>query len=431
MSREEIQKLLGGYATGTLTAEEQQALFAAALEDQELFDALAREQSLRDLLRDPGARAHLLAALDAPAPAPWFRRWWMPLSATAVAVALASVAIVAVRRQPPAAPPVTIAKLEPPVTAPVSSVPPPAPAPAPTRARVESHAPRAKAVVAPAKELARADIRQMAPASPPPVAAGIPSAPKDAALKEKAEVAVSSGAQMVELQSAADSLGKAQGFRDLPVETRNAVTSGSVAELKKTAAPTDARVLFYGNMFGVAGSGLAAGGGGGRGGRTGVVGGIASNKSAGNRPAAEADTLAPAGHLGIQYRILRKTGSGEFVEADTAATGTVAAGTLFKLQITANDGGYLRILQEAPDGAWRQILNHAVERMQPIETEPIELGEPGSVKFYLAFARQPLPQSNVPQPDDDIVVDRGRVVTVTLRDAAAPRLSFNLTLTIQ
>jgi len=44
MSRDEVQKLLGGYATGTLTPEEQQALFAAALEDQELFDALAHEQ---------------------------------------------------------------------------------------------------------------------------------------------------------------------------------------------------------------------------------------------------------------------------------------------------------------------------------------------------------------------------------------------------
>ena len=32
MSRDDIQKLLGGYATGTLTAEEQQALFEAALE---------------------------------------------------------------------------------------------------------------------------------------------------------------------------------------------------------------------------------------------------------------------------------------------------------------------------------------------------------------------------------------------------------------
>jgi hypothetical protein len=420
MSRDEIQKLLGGYATGTLTAEEQQALFAAALEDQELFDALGREQSLRDLLRDPTARAHLLAALDAPAPAPWFRRWWMPLSAAAVAVTLASVAIVAVRRQPPAPAPVTVAKLEPLVTAPVSSVPPPAPAPAPARARVESHAPRAKAVVAPAKELARADIRQMAPAPPPPVAAGIPSAPKDAALKEKAEVAVSSGAQMVELQSTADSLGKAQGFRDLPVETRNAVTSGSVAELKKTAAPTDARVLFYGTSF-------AGGAGGGRGG---AVGGIASG-AAGIRPLAKTATAAPADHLGIQYRILRKTDSGEFVEADTAATGSVAAGTLFKLQITTNDGGYVRVLQEAPDGAWREIVNHAVERMLPIETEPIELDQPGRVKFYLAFSRQPLPQSNVTQPDDDIVVDRGRVVTVAGRDAPAQQLSFNITLIIQ
>ena len=67
MSPEEIKKLLGGYATGTLTAEEQQALFAAALEDQELFDTLAREQALRDLLSDPASRAHLLTALDTPA----------------------------------------------------------------------------------------------------------------------------------------------------------------------------------------------------------------------------------------------------------------------------------------------------------------------------------------------------------------------------
>ena len=58
MSPEDIKKLLGGYATGTLTAAEQQALFAAALEDQELFDALASEQPLRDLLpiRPPGRR---------------------------------------------------------------------------------------------------------------------------------------------------------------------------------------------------------------------------------------------------------------------------------------------------------------------------------------------------------------------------------------
>ena len=417
MNREEIQKLLGGYATDTLTAEEQQALFAAALEDQELFDALGREQSLRDLLRDPAARAHLLAALDAPATTPWFRRWWMPLSAAAVAVALASVAIVAVRRQPPAAPPVTIAKLEPLVAPPVGAMPQPAPASAP----VEPRPSRADAVPAQAKESPPVTM-PMAPAPAPP-----PAAPKD-----KVEVAVSAGAQVVEVQSAAVSLDKAQAFRDLPAAARNAVTGGTVAELKKTAAPADARALFYGNVFMGAGSGLAAGGaGGGRGGRGGVVGGIASDKSAAIRPAAETAAAAPAGHLGIQYRILRKTSSGEFVQADAAATGSVAAGTLFKLQITTNGSGYVRVLQEAPDGAWRVILNHAVERMQPIETEPIELDQPGRVKFYLAFARQPLPQSNIAQPDDDIVVDRGRIVTVAARDAAAQQLSFNLTLTIQ
>lgn len=78
MSREEVEKLLGGYATGTLTPGEQQLLFEAALEDQELFDALAREQSLRDLLGDPAARAELLAALG-DARATWGQRaaGWM------------------------------------------------------------------------------------------------------------------------------------------------------------------------------------------------------------------------------------------------------------------------------------------------------------------------------------------------------------------
>ena len=71
MSPEDAKKLLGGYATGTLTDAEQEALFAAALDDQELFDALAREQSLREVLRDPAVKAELLAALDERP-----RRWW-------------------------------------------------------------------------------------------------------------------------------------------------------------------------------------------------------------------------------------------------------------------------------------------------------------------------------------------------------------------
>lgn len=60
----DIRQLLGGYATGTLTAAERARLFAAALEDQALFDALAEEQPVKDLLDDPESRGYLLAELD-------------------------------------------------------------------------------------------------------------------------------------------------------------------------------------------------------------------------------------------------------------------------------------------------------------------------------------------------------------------------------
>jgi hypothetical protein len=145
MSPEDIKKLLGGYATDTLTTEEQQALFAAALEDQELFDALAREQSLRDLLRDPAARAELLSALDTPATGPvgfwqWLRR---PAVVSLAAAGVAAIAIVAVWQGTrmasvkPSAQPVIVAELKRPEfsSAPSAAPTPPAPAsqPAPIK----------------------------------------------------------------------------------------------------------------------------------------------------------------------------------------------------------------------------------------------------------------------------------------------------------
>ncbi len=68
MSQDEIRKLVGGYATGTLTEAERKALFDAALDDQDLFDELAREQSLKELLDSPGARTRLTAVLAPPEP---------------------------------------------------------------------------------------------------------------------------------------------------------------------------------------------------------------------------------------------------------------------------------------------------------------------------------------------------------------------------
>ncbi|MEO8050746.1 MAG: hypothetical protein ABI833_10055 [Acidobacteriota bacterium] len=68
MTPDEIRKLLGGYAIGTLTDEERNLLFSAALEDQELFDLMADEEVLRELLAEPATRQALVAALQRQTP---------------------------------------------------------------------------------------------------------------------------------------------------------------------------------------------------------------------------------------------------------------------------------------------------------------------------------------------------------------------------
>jgi hypothetical protein len=78
MTQEEIRKLLGGYATDALSADERRMLFEAALEDQELFNALQNEDALRELLADPVSRTQIRTALESsksPRPAFVWRRW--------------------------------------------------------------------------------------------------------------------------------------------------------------------------------------------------------------------------------------------------------------------------------------------------------------------------------------------------------------------
>jgi hypothetical protein len=172
MSRDEIQKLLGGYATGTLTPEEQQVLFEAALDDQELFDALAREQALRDLLRDPSTRAQLLASLDE-RPLRWYERLvqgWRPLAAVAVMAGVGAIAVVAWRQSVRSSQPVLVAQVSPPPAAnPVST---PDPEPARTPPPVDSQTPRPQTAV-----------KQAQPA-PPAAVAGTSNAPVDRLAKD-------------------------------------------------------------------------------------------------------------------------------------------------------------------------------------------------------------------------------------------------------
>lgn len=190
MSHEEIRKLLGGYATNTLTEAERKALFDAALEDQDLFNALHQEQALKDLLDDPVSRDQIRRAMDRPASAhavKWWRWWAWTGAASAVA---AAVLIVAVTRsyaperrqhsasldatQPAAAQPVEKVERDAPRTEPLK----PLATPKPARARVaqDSDALAARRAVREDAAGARNE-RKDEPAFAPPPAVSAPTAP--------------------------------------------------------------------------------------------------------------------------------------------------------------------------------------------------------------------------------------------------------------
>jgi hypothetical protein len=157
----EAEKLLGGYATGTLTEEERRDLLAAALDHQAIFEALVDEEALRELLADPEAKAQLLAALLAQS-APlkvvplWRRTGVLGAAASLIVAATAGLAYL---RSPDALP--TIAKPETVTEPAVKAVE------APTAA--QASAPRQNVVPAPSPRGSNLSNRDaMAQAAPPP-----------------------------------------------------------------------------------------------------------------------------------------------------------------------------------------------------------------------------------------------------------------------
>jgi hypothetical protein len=103
---DDVRKLLGGYATGTLTDAEQQMLYKAALKDEKLFEALADEQALKEILDDPAGRALVLQAVQTPqfSIGNALRRWFerpraKAVAATGVVLAVA-IAVTELRDRP-------------------------------------------------------------------------------------------------------------------------------------------------------------------------------------------------------------------------------------------------------------------------------------------------------------------------------------------
>lgn len=153
-------QMLGGYATGNLSDQEKEALFAAALRDQKLFDALMEEEALRELVEQPGVKRELIEALT-PRETMFgrLRKWLATPMAWGAAGAVATAALVVVmittrtpdshtlgemaRREPVTAPKAALP--QPQITPPLMSesrrnAPRPAPSEPPTAAANEARA---------------------------------------------------------------------------------------------------------------------------------------------------------------------------------------------------------------------------------------------------------------------------------------------------
>jgi len=122
MPSDDILDLIGRYATGSLSAEEQKRLFDAALDDQDLFDQLVREQDMKQMLDEPGVRDRMIRALEPPK-----RKTAWIYGVAATATLSIAIAVVLLR---PAPKPQQVATATIPTPSPVvqtETTPPPAP----------------------------------------------------------------------------------------------------------------------------------------------------------------------------------------------------------------------------------------------------------------------------------------------------------------
>ncbi|MGO9097629.1 MAG: hypothetical protein ACLQGV_20700 [Bryobacteraceae bacterium] len=239
MKREDIEKLLGGYATGTLTDKERQALFEAALTDQALFEALAGEEALKELLEDPHCRREIEQALrDQPRGffervTGWMRqpRVWALAGTLAVGAVLA---VVVIRTQAPTRQFELAQRQPPPAQIAVPPTPPRQPAAdLATRPMARATLPRADklALSKPAYEPQTLTARLTAPAPPPPatpIAEDVPAAQEPMNLAAPPQ-AVQKTAQ----QQQTDSVGGAKGRVTQQAAAQSVMVDGTSVVDKK------------------------------------------------------------------------------------------------------------------------------------------------------------------------------------------------------
>jgi hypothetical protein len=425
MNREDIQKLLGGYATGTLTPEEQQALFSAALEDQELFDALAREQALRDLLEDPGARAQLLAALDEK-PEAWYTRWWRPAALALATAGVAVLAFVAIRQNTRPVHPESVQTM--------AEAKPPAPAPTvrevPQAAQQQAEKTKPAPVQLPPANGPRAKRQFQSPAPrarEDDAKAVLPQLPAAPEIRDLRGTGVAGGAPGGVVGGVIGGVPPSAGSPRPPPPAQKTETLAkdvAVAAEFADAGNQRARTIFFGAQ-------------------TSAFLGRQSIDSAGNAVAQPAGVNEPkqqrkaemrattgslaaraalpgAPALGIRYTLLRKAANGSFAEV---APQDLQSGDTVEIRFEANQDGFLSVVGPGS----RAIAATNVSQRVPYTTVPVE---PGTDSLTVRFSRIPL--TGTVRPSANFVetpADAGdRATYIAVGNPLADPLVFLITL---
>jgi hypothetical protein len=375
MNREDIEKLLGGYAAGVLTPAEEQALFAAALEDQQLFDELAREQPLRDLLRDPSARATLLASLSEER-VPWYRRFARPLVAVAAALCIAVPVLVWQMHRPKPQPVLTAQVAEPvkqlenkhAVPAPEPAAPPAAAPAAPRLTASRVPAPAARRVLTPPA------VRQLA-AEPTPLA--------------KKEAAAEDALKPVENAPSRDVKVMAEQFE---VTAQNSQALDGAIQTDEERARKAMQTL-----------------------RASAANEFRPNQAAGGAAGSlAAPMFATAGAIPqVRWTVLRRQPDGQFTAADAA---NLQAGDVVKLTFEAPEAGNLYITEQ------QKPRTLPIEPGKPVEVL-MEPQGPGTREIVFSFSRRPIlstvstgaQPAKAPAPAPAAPVSPPNVITLTYK----------------
>jgi len=371
VKQDDIRKLLGGYATGTLTDAERKALFDAALEDQSLFDAIAEDGALKEVLDDPQARAYLLEALPAK-PTLVVKRIpaWSWAAAGSVAATLV-IGVLLVRTPGPQK--ITTLRA-------IDSLQPMSELEAHAADKREPGPPVAKQkALAPAVVLSnrvQAETSQSANTAAPlqesdrEARSGAETDAKQPAEKESvAPVAVAENRQKVEVSPAADAVRPPAALAGRPVEsTALSTATGEQLPLLDSAVQTQqsARQLFYSPVYSA---------------------GAAAELFTGRRDApakAKRAATQPAGTPGLRYTLLRRQPDGSYLETDPSTI--FHAGDAIRLSVETNAPGYLAVWNGRAALANLSVLARTKYTI-PAEGAIDLDGPPGDRKLQVIFSR--------------------------------------------